>query len=115
VGSLRPGPRTTAPGETDSVNVVVIVVASALSGCTVFLGGRRPGYHWVRQTISELGERGAKDGPVVSLGVFLPVGVVLAVVWSVQRASTPAAAALAAAIAVGYLAPRCFPATPGLR
>jgi hypothetical protein len=37
----------------------------------------RPGYDAATQYISELGELGAPDGPLVSLGGFLPIGVLV--------------------------------------
>ena len=90
-----------------------MLTALALVASLVVFARRRPGYSQVVQTISELGERGCADSRIVSLAVFLPVGLVLAAVWYTQRESSPAAATLAAAIAVGYGGAALFPCDPG--
>lgn len=78
---------------------------------------RRPGYSHLRDTISELGEVGAADGPRVSFGVFLPVGLGLAAYGFLVRQSTLAAAnelaMLAFCVAAGYLVAAFFPCDPG--
>ena len=95
------------------MTVAVLLVSIALAACIVFFARRRDGYSHLRQTISELGERGSADGRLVSLGVFLPVGIVLAAVAVSERSASDATAALAGAIAVGYCGAAVFPCDPG--
>ena len=96
------------------MSIAVLIVATALASCIVVFARRRPGYRHLRHTISELGERGAPDGRLVSLGIFLPVGACLAAVsWWSYAASSGAPAALAATLAVGYCGAAAFPCDPG--
>ena len=93
--------------------IVVVLTTLALATSIVLFANRRPGYSHIRQTISELGERGAADGRIVSLVVFLPVGLALAAVWYARKDSSPASAALAGVIAIGYCGAALFPCDPG--
>lgn len=74
---------------------------------------RRPAYSHVRHTISELGEVGSRDGRAVSLGVFMPVGLLLGTVALLTREAHPNAALLAACVGVGYAVAAFFPCDPG--
>jgi len=77
------------------------------------LGRRKPGYRHIGHSISEIGETGAPDQRFVAYGLFLPIGMAMGLVaWMVAPAS-PATAALAAAIAIGYLGAAQFPCDPG--
>ncbi len=96
-----------------SAAISVIFIAIALACGIVVFGRRKPGYDHVRHTISELGERGARDARFVALGLFLPVGLGLAVVAVSQWKRAPEAAALAACVAAGYLGAVIWPCDPG--
>lgn len=74
---------------------------------------RKPGYSHVSQTISELAEYGSAYTRHVSLGVFLPVGVLLGMVAWLLRFAHPPIAALALSIAAGYGLSALFPCDPG--
>jgi hypothetical protein len=94
---------------------VVATVAAALYlaiGLVAF-GRRRPDYHALRQTISEIGETGSRDQRLVALGLFLPVGLVLLIVAALLQPKSPAASMLALAIAIGYIGAAAFPCDPG--
>lgn len=95
------------------MSILVVLTSLALAAAVYLFARRRPGYSHIRQTLSELGERGCADGRVVSFAVFLPVGLVLAFIWSVLREVSPAPAALAGVIAVGYCGAALFPCDPG--
>lgn len=94
---------------------IALYLALAIAGFAL----RRPEYSHLRNTISELGEYGARDSLLAGWGVFFPVGLALAALaglfWKVRvrfRAARPAAA-LAACVAVGYLVAVFFPCDPG--
>lgn len=75
---------------------------------------RRTDYSHLSNTISELGEFGARDSALVSWGVFFPVGVAAAVLCVVLvRARERAAAMLAGSITAGYIVASFFPCDPG--
>lgn len=74
---------------------------------------RRPAYSHTRHTISELGEVGSRDGRMVSLGVFLPIGLLLGAAALLAREANPNAALLAACVGVGYAVAAFFPCDPG--
>lgn len=95
------------------MGTVVLLIGFALAVGVVFFARRRDRYSHLAQTISELGERGSSDGMVVSLGLFLPVGVALAVIAYLQRSTSSTSAALAGAIAVGYCGAALFRCDPG--
>lgn len=74
---------------------------------------RRPGYQHARDTISELGEARAADSRPVSLGTFLPVGLVMLGVAALTREIAGPSAVLAACIGTGYAVAALFPCDPG--
>jgi len=79
----------------------------------VLVGRATPGYGHVRDTISELGARGAPHQKLVAVGVFLPVGLLLLAAAGVARTASQPVALLALAIAIGYLVAAAFPCDPG--
>jgi len=90
------------------------LAASIYLAINIIVGARRKnGYGHTRHTISELGEYGSANMRFVSLGVFLPVGLILAIVALLLRADHQPIAGLACAIAVGYLVAAFLPCDPG--
>ena len=95
-------------------SLMLASIASAYLVVGVLIAGRRHrGYSHIRRTISELGEVGTDHTWVVSLGVFVPVGVCLGITAWLLHASHPSVAALAGSIAVGYLVGGVFPCDAG--
>jgi hypothetical protein len=92
-----------------------VLIASGV----VYFGHRRSGYSHVRHTISELGESGSPSSQIVSLGVFLPVGVgcLLVARWSADRLKgselSEGLSTLALSIAIGYIVGAIFRCDPG--
>ncbi len=96
------------------LSVIASLAAAAWLGAAMLaLAPRKPGYSHVRHTISELGEVGAPQQRLVAFGVFLPVGLLLALAGALLRDPFPAGAALALCIAIGYLVAAVFPCDPG--
>jgi uncharacterized protein DUF998 len=77
------------------------------------LAPRKAGYSHIKHSISEIGEIGAPNQRFVAFGLFLPIGVVLLLVAYLVRPASPAAAALALCIAIGYIGAAAFPCDPG--
>lgn len=97
---------------------LLVVLNSAWLAVTVlFFASRSVNYSHVRHTISELGEVTSPRSRIVSLGVFLPVGLCCLVVsWLVfgnGESGRGATAALAACVGVGYLGGAIFPCDEG--
>lgn len=92
---------------------LTLVVGVYLAVAVLVVARRRPGYEHVRHTISELGEIGAPDQTLVSIGVFLPVGILLFVVAYLLCPVSEPPAMLALCVAVGYLVAAAFPCDPG--
>lgn len=81
---------------------------------TWFLGRRTPGYCPWRQTISELGANGAANEKSARLLLFLPTGLLAALISLLFfLGSNPTASALAASISIGYLSAAVFPVDQG--
>jgi hypothetical membrane protein len=95
-----------------AISITVIAAAYLFVGL-VFLAPRKIGYNHLSHTISELGESGAPDQRLVAFGLFLPIGLALLCVALLVRAGTPATAALALCIAVGYIGAAMFPCDRG--
>ncbi len=95
-----------------AITLVFVITIWLICGIVAF-GRRKPGYSHMRHTISELGERGAIDARIVAFGLFLPVGLGLASVAILSDERSPESAALAAAMAIGYLGAVAFPCDPG--
>ena len=94
--------------------VVLTVLAAALLAVAVLIGAaRRPDYFHQRHTISELGERGSVFERIFSLGIFLPIGFLLAAAGLMALDSDRPTAALALCIAGGYLSAALFPCDSG--
>jgi hypothetical protein len=96
-----------------------LLASVTLLAALVGFGARRPEYSHLRHTISELGEVGAADSRLVSLGVFLPMGLLFggaALVAAYRRPESPLAEGvffLALCLAVGYGVAALFPCDPG--
>jgi len=98
------------------LTLAAALVAVFLTAGTKYFAGRRPDYRHVRHTISELGERGAHDARLVGLALFLPVGLVCAIIsWQTKSegALGDALSLLSLALAVGYLTAVVFPCDAG--
>lgn len=95
-----------------AVTITLLAAAYLAIGVAV-LARRKSGYGHLRHTISELGETGARDQRFVAFGFFLPIGLALLLVAYLLRPHSPAAAALALAIAIGYIGAAVFPCDPG--
>jgi len=89
-------------------------IAAAYLFTTLFvLAPHKAGYSHIKHTISEIGEAGSRHQRFVAFGLFLPVGLLLLVVAYLARSASPAVAALALSIAVGYIGAALFPCDPG--
>lgn len=95
------------------VFLLTAVTAVYLVSSVLLLAAKRPDYRAIRDTISELGETGARHMRLAAYGVFLPVGLMALVLAWLRHGSKPAAAGLALCLAVGYLAAAAFPCDPG--
>ncbi len=91
--------------------VTVIVAGLWLAVWAVALGRRRADYSHRRDTISELGEVGARDQRLVAFGLFAPVGAAAGVV--ALLAESTGSRLVAASFAVGYLVAAVAPCDPG--
>lgn len=92
---------------------ITAIAAAYLLASLVALAPRKAGYSHAKHSISELGEVGAPDQRLVAIGLFLPIGLALLLVACLVRPASPAAAALALCIAIGYLGAAAFPCDPG--
>jgi hypothetical protein len=93
---------------------VTLAIAVYLLVAIAALASARPEYSHLRDTISQLGERGAVRAKLMGRGVFVPVGLGL---WGIalwMRASNGHAALLAFCIGTGYLVGGAFPCDRGL-
>jgi hypothetical membrane protein len=78
----------------------------------------RPDYSHIRNTISELGEYGSTHSRVVSLGIFIPAGLLtwIACVLAIRTASSPEVKIsflLILSLGAGYIMAGLFPCDPG--
>jgi len=76
------------------------------------MASRSSSYSHIRHTISELGECGATNEKRVSFGIFLPVGIAMAIIGFVVRSNEPAAI-LAASLSIGYVGAAFYPIDAG--
>lgn len=79
---------------------------------------RRPGYSHIRQTVSELGETGARDQKKVAIFAFAPAGhtvwlFVAALAFSVPELAEGSGLWLFAMLGAAYVAAAIFPCDPG--
>jgi Protein of unknown function (DUF998) len=101
------------------ITLIAGLISLFLAAGIAIFASRRPGYRHLRHTISELGETNAPDARLVSLGLFLPVGVaLLGIAGFVFFAAAPhsltgALSGLAACIGAGYAGAALFPCDPG--
>ena len=96
------------------ITFLCIILVSWLTLGACLAGRRTPGYcHW-RHTISELGASGAPHEQATRFALFLPTGLMAALIAMLfLQNSNAAAASLAAFIAVGYLSASIFPVDEG--
>lgn len=92
---------------------LTIATALFLLTSVIWFAAKRPDYHHVRNTISELGEFNSPMQRVVAYGVFLPVGLMLLVIAGLSRGATPTVAVLSLCMGVGYAASALFPCDSG--
>lgn len=92
---------------------VTAIAAIYLFVSLIALAPRKAGYSHIKHSISEIGEIGAPDQRFVAFGLFLSIGLVLLLVAYLVRPASPAAAALALCIAIGYIGAAAFPCDPG--
>lgn len=99
--------------------LVTAVLAAAAAGLPVwYFARRRPGYSHVRQTISELGERGAPDAKQVAIFAFAPAGhavwlFVAALAFAVPEFTRGPELWLFALLGAGYVGAAMFACDPG--
>lgn len=84
----------------------------------VWFARRRAGYSHVRQTISELGEAGARDEKRIAIFAFAPAGhaiwlFVAALAFSVPQLADGPGLWLFALLGLSYVAAAMFPCDPG--
>ena len=82
------------------------------------LSRHRPGYSHLRQTISELGESGARDERSAAIFAFAPAGFtiwlfVAALAFAVPQLAQGPGAWLFASLGAGYVGAAIFPCDPG--
>ena len=92
---------------------VTVIAALYLFASLIALAPRKDGYSHIKHSISEIGETGAPNQRFVAFGLFLPIGLILLLVAYIVRPASPAAAALAFCIAIGYIGAAAFPCDPG--
>jgi hypothetical protein len=92
---------------------VTAIAATYLLASLIALAPRKAGYSHIKHSISEIGEIGAPNQRFVAFGLFLPIGLVLLLAAYLVRPASPAAAALALCIAIGYVGAAAFPCDPG--
>ncbi|MCV2351524.1 DUF998 domain-containing protein [Paucibacter sp. Y2R2-4] len=95
---------------------ILVLVSFAAAYLAVMMGvlaRRKPGYRHGLHTISELGEVSAPDQRFVALGLFLPVGLALGLAAAFLMSRHEALAALAGAVAAGYILAALFPCDRG--
>ncbi len=101
--------------------IVVCALLATMLELTVpiWAGTQTPGYHHLRQYISELAERGAPVGQLVSLCGFVPIGTLIVVflllLWPLlprtRRTSLGIVASMG--VGVGYIVAGFAPCDPG--
>lgn len=92
---------------------LALATVSYLTVAVIGIAATRPDYSHVRDTISQLGESGARLGGPTSYAVFLPVGAALAVLAYLALAIDRDVALLAVCMAAGYLGAALFRCDPG--
>ena len=92
-----------------------MLLAIWLIAGTWLLGRRSSDYHPALQTISELGASGASHEYQARLILFLPTGLMAALIATLLlNHDRPSAAALGLSIAIGYLSAAAFPVDRGV-
>jgi hypothetical protein len=98
--------------------VAIVVAALMVLVETLYFASLQPGCSHVSSTISELGQTGAPHANQVSLGFFLPVGLLVwFALWLVYREASDRYVSLAlialSSLGAGYVAAALFPCDPG--
>jgi len=94
------------------MDCAVIITFIFLSASLILIANRNSSYSHIRHTISELGERGAINEKRVLFGIFLPVGIAMALIGFAVRSNEPAAI-LAGSLSIGYVGAAFFPIDAG--
>ena len=89
----------------------VFVIVLLITG-NFYFSGKKTGYSNIRHTISELGETGSAYEKQAGFGLFLPTGILLAVISYLAKDNINAMG-LALSLAAGYVAAAFFPCDPG--
>jgi hypothetical protein len=95
------------------MSLLALTTLLYLTVAVVGVSAARPDYSHLRDTISQLGESGARLGALTSYGVFLPVGAALLVLAYRALSIDTDVALLAACLATGYLGAALFRCDPG--
>lgn len=100
-----------------------VLIAALLATLVAFvpvmlLARKRPGYSHMRQTISELGEAGARDAKKAAIFAFAPAGrtlwlFVAALAFAVPDLAEGPGLWLFAMLGAGYIGAAIFPCDPG--
>lgn len=113
---MKPVPLLTLLNAALAVACALALVGLAAAYLALMIGWlarRKPGYRHLVHTISELGEVSAPDQRFVAFAVFLPVGLALLVAAALLKPQHELQAALAGAVAVGYVVAAFFPCDVG--
>ncbi len=92
--------------------IICITIIVFLTAGIIYFGNKIKGYNHFKHTISELGETGSTFEKQVSLGLFLPTGILLAIVALLEKENINVMG-LSAAVAIGYIVAAFFPCDPG--
>jgi hypothetical protein len=95
------------------MSLLALATLSYLTAFVVGLAAARRDYSHVRDTISQLGESGARLGKLTSFAVFVPVGAAMALIAYLARPLDRDVALLACCLATGYLGAGLFRCDPG--
>lgn len=92
--------------------IVCIIAIIFLTTGIIYVGRKINNYSHIKHTISELGETGGVFEKQVSLGLFLPVGILLVIVALLEKENSYVMG-LSFALAIGYIAAAFFPCDAG--
>jgi hypothetical protein len=92
--------------------IICIIAVSFLTAGVIYFGNNINHYSHLKHTISELGETGSVFEKKVNYCLFLPVGILLAIVALLERENINVMG-LSLVLAVGYIVAAFFPCDPG--